>query len=151
MNMREVTIVCGMTETSPGSTQTSARRSARKRVNRGPATRHTEIKIVDFEGGSCAQAQRRNSAPRLLRHARLLERPRSHAKAIDPAGWMHTGDLAVMDRDDYVRIVGRIKDGHHSRRRERFIRAKVEEYLAHDSRVAEAQVNGVPCNRYARR
>ena len=73
--------------------------------------------------------------------------PEATAKAIDSAGWMHTGDLAVMDDDGYVRIVGRIKDMI-IRGGENVYPREVEEFLHTIPGVAEAQVIGVPCPNY---
>src|SRR5207237_3109402 len=73
--------------------------------------------------------------------------PEATAKAIDAGGWMHTGDLAVMDEGGYVRIVGRIKDVI-IRGGENVYPREVEEFLHTIPGVAEAQVIGVPCDRY---
>ena len=149
MHMREVTIVCGMTETSPGSTQTSPDDPLDKRVETvGRPLDHTEIKIVDSEGNIVPRGTPGEQCTR--GYCVMLgywNDPAATAKAIDPAGWMHTGDLAVMDHDDYVRIVGRIKDVI-IRGGENVYPREVEEYLHTIPGVAEAQVIGVPCNRY---
>ncbi len=113
MNMREVTICYGMTETSPVSTQSALDDPLEKRVGTvGRVHPHVEVKIVDPETSRCVPRgePRRAVHARLQRDARLLGQPEATAEAIDGARWMHTGDLATMDDEGYVNIVGRIKD-----------------------------------------
>ena len=111
--MAEVEIAYGMTETSPVSFQSRADDPLEKRVSTvGRVLPHLECKIVepgDGRGGAARQAGELCTRG-YSRHARLLEQCGSDARAIDPARWMHTGDLATMDAEDYVNIVGRIKD-----------------------------------------
>jgi len=113
MNMSEVTIAYGMTETSPVSTQTSADDPLGKRVTTvGRVHPHVEIKIVDpstgevVPRGTSGEFQTRGYSVML---GYWNDEART-AEAIDSDGWMHTGDLAVMDDEGYVNIVGRIKD-----------------------------------------
>src|SRR5262245_50144298 len=150
MHMREVTIVCGMTETSPGSTQTTPDDPLEKRVETvGRVYPHAEVKIIDpvtghivprgVPGEQCTRGY--------LVMLGYWDDPAATAKAIDPAGWMHTGDLAVMDKDGYVRIVGRIKD-EIIRGGAKGYQRELEEFLHTIPGVAEAQVIGVPCEKY---
>jgi fatty-acyl-CoA synthase len=150
MHMREVTIVCGMTETSPGATQTSPLDPLEKRVETvGRPLDHAEIKIIDPATG--AIVQRGTPGEQCTRGSCVMlgywNDAEATAKAIDAAGWMHTGDLAVMDDTDYVRIVGRIKDMI-IRGGENVYPREVEEFLHTVPGVAEAQVIGVPCDHY---
>jgi fatty-acyl-CoA synthase len=150
MHLPEVTIVCGMTETSPASTQTTPDDPFDKRVETvGRPCPHTEIKIIDPATG--AVVPRGVPGEQCTRGYLVMlgywNDPAATAKAIDAAGWMHTGDLAVMDDDGYVRIVGRIKDVI-IRGGENVYPREVEEFLHTIPGVAEAQVIGVPCAVY---
>ena len=150
MRMEQVTIACGMTETSPVSTQTAIDDLLDKRVETvGRASPHVEIKIVDPATGTIVprgvpgeQCTRGYSV--MLGYWNNLEATR---EAIDPAGWMHTGDLATMDDDGYVRIVGRIKDMI-IRGGENIYPREVEEFLHTVPGVGDAQVIGVPSDKY---
>ena len=112
MNLREITIAYGMTETSPVSCQSSTDTPLDKRVSTvGQVQPHLEIKIVDPEPArSCPVASAASSAPKgySVMHG-YWEDEAKPAKAIDADGWMHTGDLATMDAEGYVNIVGRIR------------------------------------------
>lgn len=150
MHMSEVTIVCGMTETSPGSTQTTPDDPLEKRVETvGRPLDHTEIKIIDPATGQVVP--RGTPGEECTRGYCVMlgywNDPEATAKAVDSAGWMHTGDLAVMDDEDYVRIVGRIKDVI-IRGGENVYPREVEEFLHTIPGIAEAQVIGVPCDHY---
>src|SRR5206468_3203910 len=113
MHMDEVTICYGMTETSPVSTQTAADDDLDKRVSTvGRVHPHVEVKIADPETG---HAVPRGTTGELLTRGYSVmigywNDPARTAEAIDEHRWMHTGDLATMDADGYVNIVGRIKD-----------------------------------------
>ncbi len=150
MNMSEVTIAYGMTETSPVSTQTSADDPLDKRVTTvGRVHPHVEIKIVDPETGETVP--RGTSGEFHTRGYSVMlgywdEADRT-AEAIDAEGWMHTGDLAVMDDEGYVNIVGRIKDMV-IRGGENVYPREVEEFLYTHPDVVEVQVIGVPDVRY---
>jgi len=150
MNMSEVTIAYGMTETSPVSTQTSADDPLEKRVTTvGRVHPHVEIKIVDPETGETAP---RGSGGefRTRGYSVMLgywNDDARTAEAIDADGWMHTGDLAVMDDEGYVNIVGRIKDMI-IRGGENVYPREVEEFLYTHPDVVEVQVIGVPDVRY---
>jgi fatty-acyl-CoA synthase len=150
MHMSEVGIICGMTETSPVSTQTGPDDPLEKRVETvGRPQAHAEIKVIDPATG--AAVPRGVPGEQCTRGYLVMlgywADPAATATAIDPAGWMHTGDLAVMDADGYVRIVGRIKDVI-IRGGENVYPREVEEFLHTVPGVAEAQVIGVPSAKY---
>jgi fatty-acyl-CoA synthase len=150
MHMPEVTIICGMTETSPVSTQTAPDDPVEKRVSTvGRVHAHVEVKIVDPETG--AVVPRGTPGEQCTRGYSVMlgywEDPEATGRAIDEAGWMHTGDLAVMDDDGYVSIVGRIKDMI-IRGGENIYPREIEEFLHTVDGVAEAHVVGVPSERY---
>ena len=150
MNMSEVTIAYGMTETSPVSTQTSADDPLEKRVTTvGRVHPHVEIRIVDPETGRTVP--RGTSGEFLTRGYSVMlgywNDPERTAEAIDSDGWMHTGDLAVMDDEGYVNIVGRIKDMI-IRGGENVYPREIEEFLYTHPDVVEVQVIGVPDARY---
>ena len=137
-----------MTETSPVSTQTALDDPLEKRVGdgrpRAPARRDQDRRSRDRRDRPARHAGRAVHA-RLQRDARLLgRRRRRRAAAIDADGWMHTGDLAMMDDDGYVSIVGRIKDMI-IRGGENIYPREIEEFLLQPARAsADAQVIGVP-------
>ncbi len=150
MHMGEVGIICGMTETSPVSTQTAPDDPLGKRVETvGQAQSHAEIKLIDPETGRVVP--RGTPGEQCTRGYLVMlgywADPAATAKAIDPSGWMHTGDLAVMDDDGYVRIVGRLKDMI-IRGGENVYPREVEEFLHAVPGVADVQVIGVPCPKY---
>jgi len=150
MHMNEVAIVCGMTETAPLSTQTAPDDPVAKRVGTvGRVHPHVEIKVVDPETGETVprgtpgeQCTRGYSV--MLGYWNDLLGTRA---AIDEDGWMHTGDLAVMDADGYLSIVGRIKDMI-IRGGENIYPREIEELLHGLEGVADAHVIGVPSERY---
>jgi fatty-acyl-CoA synthase len=149
MHMAEVTNVCGMTETSPASTHTATDDPLQKQVATvGRAGPHVEIKIIDPATG---QVVPRGTPGEQCTRGYLVmcgywNDTEATAKAI-VNGWMHTGDLAVMDADGYVSIVGRIKDII-IRGGENISPREVEEFLHTIPDVAQAQVIGVPCPKY---
>jgi fatty-acyl-CoA synthase len=149
MNMREVTIAYGMTETSPVSTQTAYDDSLERRVSTvGRVHPHVEIKIVDAEGrivppGTPGEFCTRGYSV-MLGYWGDEEKT---AEAIDRAGWMHTGDLATIDEDGYCNIVGRIKDMV-IRGGENVYPREVEEFLFRHPAIEAVQIVGVPDSRY---
>ena len=150
MNMSEVTIAYGMTETSPVSTQTSAEDPLEKRVTTvGRVHPHVEIRIVDPDTDQTVP--RGTGGEFLTRGYSVMlgywNDPKRTAEAIDADGWMHTGDLAVMDDEGYVNIVGRIKDMI-IRGGENVYPREVEEFLYTHPDIVEVQVIGVPDVRY---
>ncbi|SEA93886.1 AMP-binding protein [Marinobacterium iners] len=150
MNMKEVQIAYGMTETSPVSTQTGAKDSIEKRVSTvGRTQPHLESKIVDPGNG---QIVPRGEIGELCTRGysvmlRYWNNEKATAEAIDEAGWMHTGDLATMDDEGYIQIVGRIKDMV-IRGGENVYPKEIEEFLYTHPAVSEVQVTGVPDKKY---
>ncbi len=150
MGMREVTICYGMTETSPVSTQTTADDPLERRVGTvGRVHPHVEVRIVDPQTNrTLARGETGELCTRgysvMLGYWNMPERT---AEAIDGEGFMHTGDLAVMDDAGYVNIVGRIKDMV-IRGGENVYPREVEEFLFTHPDVMDAQVIGVPDRKY---
>jgi fatty-acyl-CoA synthase len=149
MGMTEVGICYGMTETSPVSMQTRADDSIERRVSTvGRVHPHLEVKIIDTDGVTVP----RGTAGELCTRGYSVmlgywEQPDKTAEAIDGARWMHTGDLAVMDDDGYVSITGRIKDMV-IRGGENIYPREIEEFLYTHPDILDAQVIGVPDDRY---
>jgi fatty-acyl-CoA synthase len=146
MNMREVAIAYGMTETSPVSTQTRIGAPLEKQVSTvGQVHPHVEVKIVDPETGRTVP---RGALGEFCTRGYSVmlgywNNEEATAKSIDAAGWMHTGDLAVMDAEGYVNITGRIKDMI-IRGGENVYPREIEEFLYRHPAVQEVQVIGVP-------
>ena len=150
MHMEEVTIACGMTETSPVSTQTAVDDPVEKRVSTvGRVHPHLELKVVDPVTG--AIVPRGTPGEQCTRGYSVMlgywDDEEATRGAIDPAGWMHTGDLAVLDDEGYLKIVGRIKDMI-IRGGENIYPRELEEFLLTLPEVSEAYVIGVPSERY---
>jgi fatty-acyl-CoA synthase len=148
--MTQVTICYGMTETSPVSTQTRADDSLDRRVSTvGRTLPHLESKIVDPDTGLTVP----RGAPGELctrGYSVMLgywDQPEKTAEVIDRARWMHTGDLGVMDDEGYVNITGRIKDMV-IRGGENVYPREIEEFLYTHPDILDAQVIGVPDERY---
>ncbi|WP_420640366.1 AMP-binding protein [Candidatus Poriferisocius sp.] len=150
MHMDRVTICYGMTETSPVSTQTSPDDTEEHRTATvGRVHPHVEVQVVDPESGRIVP---RGTAGEFCTRGYSVMRgywndPERTAEAIDDGGWMHTGDLAVMDDDGYVNIVGRIKDMI-IRGGENIYPREIEEFLHTHPAVEDVQVIGVPDERY---
>ncbi len=150
MHMPEVGIAYGMTETSPVSTQTATDDTLDRRTGTvGSVHPHVEVKIVDPDTG---QIVPRGGGGELCTRGYSVMlgywmEPGKTADAIDAAGWMHTGDLATMDADGYVNIVGRIKDMI-IRGGENVYPREIEEFLYGHPDIADVQVIGVPDARY---
>ncbi|HEX6453154.1 MAG TPA: AMP-binding protein [Trebonia sp.] len=150
MHMSEVSICYGMTETSPVSTQTRVDDSVDRRVGTvGRVGPHLEVKVIEPETGRTVP---RGMPGELCTRGYSVmrgywEEPAKTAEAIDPARWMHTGDLAVMDDDGYVSITGRIKDMV-IRGGENIYPREIEEFLYTHPDVLDAQVIGVPDAKY---
>ena len=149
MHMAEVQIAYGMTETSPVSLQTGPDDGLELRVTTvGRTQPQLENKLVDADGcivprGEIGELCTRGYSVMLG----YWDNPQATADAIDPAGWMHSGDLAVMDEHGYVRIVGRNKDMI-IRGGENIYPRELEEFFYTHPAVADAQVIGIPCSRY---
>ncbi|MFT4103847.1 MAG: AMP-binding protein [Burkholderiaceae bacterium] len=150
MHLAEITIAYGMTETSPVSCQSSAGTPLDKRVTTvGTVQPHLEVRIVDPESGA---AVARGTAGELCTRGYSVMHgywgdPQKTAEAIDDDGWMHTGDLATMDAQGYVNIVGRIKDMV-IRGGENVYPREIEEFLYGHPKIQDVQVVGVPDRRY---
>jgi fatty-acyl-CoA synthase len=149
MNLSEITIGYGMTETSPASTQTLIGDPIDRQVSTvGRVMPHIEIKIVDGEGRIVPRGAQGELCTRGYSVMRgYWDDAERTAEAIDPARWMHTGDLATMDEEGYVRIVGRIKDMV-IRGGENIYPREVEEFLYRHPAVQDVQVFGVPDARF---
>ncbi|WP_070095826.1 AMP-binding protein [Pseudomonas sp. NBRC 111139] len=149
MHMAEVQIAYGMTETSPVSLQTGPDDDLELRVTTvGRTQPQLENKLVDTDGCIVARGEIGELCTR--GYSVMLgywDNPQATADAIDPAGWMHSGDLAVMDEQGYVRIVGRNKDMI-IRGGENIYPRELEEFFYTHPAVADAQVIGIPCSRY---
>ncbi|MFF8547729.1 AMP-binding protein [Streptomyces albidoflavus] len=150
MHMAEVSICYGMTETSPVSTQTRRDDSLAHRTGTvGRVLPHLEVKVVD--PGTGITVERGEAGELCTRGYSVMlgywEEPERTAEAVDPAGWMHTGDLAVLRRDGYVEIVGRIKDMI-IRGGENIYPREIEEFLYTHPKIADVQVVGVPDGKY---
>ena len=150
MHMNEVTIGYGMTETSPVSTQTSPDDPLDKRVATvGRVLPHIEIKIVDPATGETVGLGEPGEFCTKGYSVMLgyWNEPGMTAEAIDADGWMHSGDLAVMDDDHYAAIVGRIKDMI-IRGGENIYPREVEEFLYSHPDIVDVQVVGIPDEKY---
>ena len=150
MNLREITIAYGMTETSPVSCQSSTDTPLDKRVATvGLVQPHLEIKIVDPDSGAVVPIGTRGEF--CTRGYSVMQGywgdPAKTAEAIDADGWMHTGDLATMDEEGYVNIVGRIKDMV-IRGGENIYPREIEEFLYRHPAVQDVQVVGLPDRKY---
>jgi fatty-acyl-CoA synthase len=151
MHMHEVTICYGMTETSPVSTQTLPDDSLHHRTATvGRVHPHVEVRIVAVDDPA-ATVERGETGELCTRGYSVMtgywNDPERTAEAIDAEGWMHTGDLAVMDDDGYVNIVGRSKDMV-IRGGENIYPREVEEFLHTHPDIVDVQVVGVPDERY---
>jgi fatty-acyl-CoA synthase len=150
MGIDEMSIAFGMTETSPVTTMVRIDDTLEHRCGTvGQVMPHTEIKIVDPANG---RTMPRGEPGEFLARGYMVMRgywedAERTAEAIDPARWMHTGDLASMDEEGYVRIVGRIKDMI-IRGGENVYPREIEEFLYRHPQIADVQVIGVPDERY---
>jgi len=150
MNMDEVTIAYGMTETSPVSTQTGADDTIDKRVGTvGRVHPHVEIRVTDPETGETLP--RGEAGEFQTRGYSVMQgywgEPEKTAQVLSEDGWMKTGDIAVMDSDGYVDITGRIKDLV-IRGGENISPREVEEFLFSFPHLIDVQVVGVPDDKY---
>lgn len=149
MHMSEVTICYGMTETSPVSMQSHVDDPLEKRVSTvGRIHPHVEVKIIDNDG----RIVPRGTPGELCTRGYSVMRGYWNdavktAEAIDESGWMHTGDLATMDEEGYCSIVGRIKDLV-IRGGENLFPREIEDFLYTHPEILEAQVVGVPDEKY---
>ncbi len=150
MHLAQITIAYGMTETSPVSCQSMTDTPLEKRVSTvGQVQPHLQVKIVDPESGAIMPI---GSSGELCTHGYSVmhgywgdeEKTR---EAIDSEGWMHTGDLATMDAEGYVNIVGRMKDMV-IRGGENIYPREIEEFLYRHPAIQDVQVVGVPDQKY---
>ena len=149
MHMTEVTIAYGMTETSPVSTQSATDDPLNKRVSTvGRVQPHLEVKIADEQGRPVPVGV---TGELCTRGYSVMQGywgdPAKTAEAVDAEGWMHTGDLATMDAEGYVNIVGRLKDMV-IRGGENVYPREIEEFLYRHPAVQDVQVVGVPDVKY---
>ena len=150
MHMPEVEIAYGMTETSPVSTQTRINSPFEKRVSTvGLIGPHLEIKIVDPNNGHVVPIGQPGELCTRGYSVMLgyWNNPDATTTAIDDARWMHTGDLATMDEDGYMSIVGRIKDMI-IRGGENVYPREIEEFLYTHPKISDVQVIGLPDAKY---
>ena len=149
MHMPEVTICYGMTETSPVSFQSTTDDPLEKRVSSvGRIHPHVQVKVVDQHG----QVVPRGTPGELCTRGYSVMQgywgePERTREVLDAAGWMHTGDLAVLDSNGYCDIVGRVKDMI-IRGGENISPREIEEYLYRHPAVLDVAVVGVPCRKY---
>ncbi len=149
MHMSEVTICYGMTETSPVSMQSHVDDSLEKRVGTvGRIHPHCEVKLIDPEGKIVPRGMEGELCTRgysvMLGYWDDADRT---AEAIDESGWMHTGDLAILDDEGYCRIIGRMKDLV-IRGGENLFPREIEDFLYTHPDILEVQVVGVPDSKY---
>ena len=150
MNMTDITIAYGQTESSPVITQTTVTDTIERRVETvGKVHPHVEMKIVDPDTGETLGPDEQGE---LCTRGYLVMKgyykmDEATKKAIDEDGWLHTGDLAEMDRDGYVRITGRLKDMI-VRGGENIYPREIEEFLYEHEDIVDVQVVGVPDEKY---
>jgi fatty-acyl-CoA synthase len=149
MNISEITICYGMTETSPVSFQSSIDDPLERRVSTvGRIHPHLEVKIVDVDGHIVPRGQTGELCTRgysvMLGYWNL---PNETAAVVDSGGWMHSGDLATIDEEGYCNIVGRIKDMV-IRGGENIYPRELEEFLYRHPKIREVQVFGVADPKY---
>ena len=149
MNIKEMSICYGMTETSPVSTQTLIGTPLEKQVSTvGTVQDHLEIKIVDENGRTLQRGEHGELCTRgysvMLKY---WNDPENTKKVLDDARWMHTGDIAVMDKDGYITISGRIKDLI-IRGGENISPKEIEDFLYTYTNILDVQIIGVPSERF---
>jgi fatty-acyl-CoA synthase len=150
MHMHDVAIAYGMTETSPVSTQTRPEDDLDRRTETvGRVMPHVEIKVVDPSTGLVVP---RGTAGEICTRGYSVmlgywDEPEKSVESIDTGRWMHTGDLGVMREDDYLNIVGRIKDMV-IRGGENIYPREIEEFLYTHPDIEDVSVIGVPDARY---
>jgi fatty-acyl-CoA synthase len=150
MYCRDLTICYGLTEASPVITQTTTKDALELKVTTvGRALPHTEVKLADPKTGATVP---RGTNGELMTRGYLVMKgyyndTKSTATTIDPDGWLHTGDLATMDDDGYVRITGRIKEMI-IRGGENIYPREIEDFLHTCPGIANAQVIGIPDPKY---
>jgi fatty-acyl-CoA synthase len=149
MNMRDITIAYGMTETSPVSFQSATDDPLERRVSTvGRILPHVEVKVVDLEGRVVPRGERGELCTRgysvMLGYWDEAEKTKD---VLDASGWMHTGDIAIIDNEGYCNIVGRIKDLV-IRGGENLYPREIEEFLYRHPKIQDVQIFGVADHRY---
>lgn len=150
MHMTEITSVYGQTEASPGITQTRTEDSIELRVSTvGRALPGAEVKIIDIETGATLPPGKQGElcGRGYMVMKGYYKMPEETAKVIDADGWLHTGDLAVMDENGYCKITGRIKNMI-IRGGENIYPKEIEEFLYTHPKVSDVQVYGVPDRKF---
>lgn len=150
MGMQEVTIAYGQTEASPVITQTRTHDSLERRVTTvGRAIPHVEVKIVSPDTGEevAGGVQGELCARGFSLMKGYYNMPEATTAAIDKDGWLHTGDLATMDKEGYCNITGRLKDMI-IRGGENIYPREIEEFLYTHPKIMDIQVVGVPSEKY---
>jgi len=149
MNIKEMSICYGMTETSPVSTQTLIGTPLEKQVSTvGTVQDHLEIKIIDESGRTLQRGEHGELCTRgysvMLKY---WNDPENTKKVLDDARWMHTGDMAVMDKDEYITISGRIKDLI-IRGGENISPKEIEDFLYTYTNILDVQIIGIPSEKF---
>jgi len=150
MHVTEITSVYGQTEASPGITQTRTEDSIELRVATvGRALPGAEVKIVDIETGAALPPGKQGElcGRGYMVMKGYYKMPEETAKVIDADGWLHTGDLAVMDENGYCKITGRIKQMI-IRGGENVYPREIEEFLYLHPKISDVQIYGVPDRKY---
>jgi len=150
MHVSEITIAYGQTEASPVITQTRTKDPIELRVATvGRALPDVEVKIVDIETGALLPPGKQGElcSRGYLVMKGYYKMPEETAKAIDADGWLHTGDLAVMDENGYCKITGRIKNMI-IRGGENIYPREIEEFLFTHPKISDVQVYGIPDRKY---
>ena len=150
MHVTEITSVYGQTESSPGITQTRTEDSIELRVATvGRALPGAEVKIIDIESGDTLPPGKQGElcARGYMVMKGYYKMPEETAKVIDADGWLHTGDLAIMDENGYCKITGRIKQMI-IRGGENIYPKEIEEFLYTHSKISDVQIYGVPDRKY---
>jgi fatty-acyl-CoA synthase len=149
MNMGEVTIAYGMTETSPVSFQSSTDDPLERRVSTvGRIHPHVEVKVVDLEGRVVPRGERGELCTRGYSIMQgYWDEAEKTKDVLDANGWMHTGDIAIIDAEGYCNIVGRIKDMV-IRGGENLYPREIEEFLYRHPKIQDVQIFGVADDRY---
>ncbi len=149
MNMSEITIAYGMTETSPVSFQSSTDDPLERRVSTvGRIHPHVQVKIIDQAGRTVPIGEKGELCTRGYNvMSGYWDDPDKTGEAVDTVGWMHTGDLATLDAEGYCNIVGRVKDMV-IRGGENIYPREVEEFLYGHDKIQDVSVFGVPDDKY---
>ena len=150
MNMKDIVIVFGQTEASPGCTMTTTDDSVERRVSTvGRAFEGVECRIVDPETNE--EVPDGTAGEFVARGYNIMKgyykMPEATAQAIDSEGWLHSGDLCIRDKDGYYKVVGRIKDMI-IRGGENIYPKEIEEFLYTCDKISDVQVIGVPSKQY---